>query len=394
MVAINSRIAYLDKIWNNSDKQKRQCSVRNVLEQFFSKISYSPSLASCDPADVLKFLVWKDSCGKTKVHSVNCSFLGQKGQSDCDCPLRLATATVANLMQKLVDIFEQVGRGRDWDIKRNSGNPACAPVLKNYCKQIALEQAKAMVLPKQAKPVFIDKLKRVFAYIDRQLGRTDLSTRQRFVLMRDQAFFKIQFFAGDRASDLSAIPAQEVRRLNDNSGMFFAHTVTKTIRGGKGVANRFIVKRCQDECICPIYALDRYVSWCKQWGVDLSPGYLFRTVDDSGRVLDQHVTYSTMYVRFKEYLVTLGAYEGETPHSLRAGCSVLLGLSGSVSSSEEMMNHIGWSTEESAVYYSRVKRVKDAAIVAERLAHSVDAGDKVQRLFNESVESNMVHAFP
>lgn len=393
MEAIDSRISYLDGVWSNSNKKKRQDSVYNSLQSFLLKLTHQPSISSCDPGDLRRFLVWKDSVGRTKVHDITCPFLGDKLRVDCSCPMRLAAATVSGLVQKLVDVFEQAGRGRIWDIKRNSGNPACALSIKNYCKQIALEQAKSHVLPKQAKPVFIGKLRSIFNYIDNQLTRPDLFPRQIFVLMRDQAFLKVQFFAGDRASDLSIVPAQEVKRLEDDSGMSFCHTITKTIRGVKGTANRFVIKRCDDLEICPIFGLERYVKWCSQWGVDLSCGYLFRIVDESGRVLDNNVTYQTMYIRFKEYLVTLGIYEGETPHSLRAGCSIFLGMTGAVQSEEQMMTHIGWSTAESARYYTRVNAIRDAGVVAGRLAGSVQRSDHVEAIFTKYSDCNLQNAF-
>lgn len=392
--AIDSRISYLDGVWNRSDRKKRQDSVHKCLESFLSRLAHQPSISSCDPGDLLRFLVWKDSSGKTKVHEIVCPYLGDKLKLDCPCPNRLAAATVNNLVQKLVDIFDQAGRGRFWDIRRNSGNPACAPSIKNYGKQISLEQAKSHILPKQAKPIFIGKLRKIFSYIDNQLSRPDLSPRQRFVLMRDQAFLKIQFFAGDRASDLSLIPTQEVKRLEDNSGMSFCHTLTKTIRGGKGAANRFVIKRSEDRLICPIFGLERYIQWCLEWGVDLSCGYLFRVVNESGRVLNQRVTYQVMYVRFKEYLSVLGLDEGETPHSLRAGCAILLGMAGAVDSEEQMMAHVGWSTAESARYYTRVNAMRDAGVVAKRLIGSVQKSDDVESMYTKHSDRVLNNAFP
>jgi hypothetical protein len=46
-----------------------------------------------------------------------------------------------------------------------------------------------------------------------------LSFREKFTLYRDQAWWKIQFFAGDRAGDLALVVAQEVKILTDGSGL-------------------------------------------------------------------------------------------------------------------------------------------------------------------------------
>lgn len=77
-----------------------------------------------------------------------------KGNFDCGCPKRLASGTVKNLIHKLNNIFYEFGRGKIWDVLLSKGNPAATPMVKEYLKLIREEQAKARVLPKQAKPIF------------------------------------------------------------------------------------------------------------------------------------------------------------------------------------------------------------------------------------------------
>lgn len=88
-------------------------------------------------------------------------------------------------------------------------------------------------------------------YIDRTFLRPDLSLREKLVLIRDQAIFKIQFFAGDRISDVCNILSQEVKKLQDNSGFVFNHTYGKTLRGD-GKSNTFVLERSHDKAICPV----------------------------------------------------------------------------------------------------------------------------------------------
>lgn len=392
MEAIDERFAQIESDWMKSDNERRKSSITENLNKFFLMMKHKPSLATCDSSDVVKFLIWKDSFGKTKVHDVACVNLGDKSKKDCRCPVRLAASTVTNMVHKMVDIFDLAGRGRVWDAKTCSGNPVCAPSVKNYCKHVALEQAKSHVVPRQAKPVFLSKIKRISVFIDVQLKRSDITPRRRFVLVRDQAFFKIQFFAGDRVADLSLVPSQEVKRLSDCSGLLFCHTVSKTMRGGDGKVNRFVIKGCQDKDICPVLGFDRYVEWCKTWGVDLSTGYLFRIVDEAGRVLDRPVSYYGMYSRLMEYLVTLNLYDGETPHGLRAGCAILMGMSGEMGSSSEIMNHVGWATEKSALYYSRARQFNDAAVVAEKIVGAASRHEQVEELFSQYVGSDLKNA--
>lgn len=83
---------------------------------------------------------------------------------------------------------------------------------------------------------------------------------------------KLQFFAGDRASDLSNFLTHDIKFLLDDK----AH---------------------------------------------------FRTVSENGLVLDTPITYSSIFERLKYFMRTLGLEDGETPRSLSAGCLVTLALS-------------------------------------------------------------------
>lgn len=45
-----------------------------------------------------------------------------------------------------------------------------------------------------------------------------MSTRKKYVLLRNQAWFKLQFFADDGAGDLAYVILQEIKWLDDHSG--------------------------------------------------------------------------------------------------------------------------------------------------------------------------------
>lgn len=84
---------------------------------------------------------------------------------------------------------------------------------------------------------------------------------------------KLQFFAGDRASDLSNFLTHDIKFLLDDFGFVLRHTF------------------------------------------------------ENGLVLDTPITYSSIFERLKYFMRTLGLEDGETPRSLRAGCLVTLALS-------------------------------------------------------------------
>lgn len=106
-------------------------------------------------------------------------------------------------------------------------------------------------------------------YIEREFSRPDLSLREKFVLIRDQAIFKIQFFAVDSISDVCNILSQEVKKLQDNSGFVFNHTYGKTLRG-YGKSNTFVLKRSHYKTICDVVGLEKCYNWSKENKVDLS----------------------------------------------------------------------------------------------------------------------------
>lgn len=97
--------------------------------------------------------------GKAPVHKINCTFLDTKEIGSCECPRRLAAGTVLVMLQNLLEIFYDSGRGKIWDERSDTGNPAAAHCIKQYAKLIQEEQAAAHVIPKQTKPIFLGKLK-------------------------------------------------------------------------------------------------------------------------------------------------------------------------------------------------------------------------------------------
>lgn len=367
--AIDERL----KTLHQQQQSKPYIRKRNSLEQkfigFLQALPHSPLIEEATPKDVCRFLVWCDNSGKTKLHKNNCIFIGQNTCDLCDCNTVQSSNTVSVMITQLGHIFRKYGKGDSWNSRLDSGNPIYSPTIKEYLIAVTEEQAKARILPKQVKPMFIGKVRSIASLIDDQITCSDqVSLREQYTLIRDQAIFKLQFFAGDRASDISNILIQEVKELPDHSGYVFSHTFSKTLRGGDGKRNLFVLKRCVDCLICPISALEQYFTLSSRLGLNLAAGFLFRLVTEDGKVLDAPVTYSAIYERLQFYLQTLGIDEGETPHSLRAGCAITLAMMGENVQTDSVMSHIGWSSSKMTDYYSRAMQLKDASCTAEQLS--------------------------
>ena len=147
-------------------------------------------------------MVFKDSKGKTQVHNIGCPHLGHGGSFPCKCPLRLAYSTVDSYIGKLRSIFSDIGRQGDWNRTLLFGNPVSDLLVKQYLKEFTAEQLRTSIAPKQAVPLFADKLLLLSRQIEKGLLLSSLSPTEMFVTARDQAFFKALFFSGERGGDL------------------------------------------------------------------------------------------------------------------------------------------------------------------------------------------------
>lgn len=253
-------------------------------------------------------------------------------------------------------------------------------MVKKYLKAIKKEQSVAHIVPKQAKPIFLSKLRAICCYIDEKLQSGSLGVDKKSFYLRDQAFFKIQFFAGDIANDLGQCITQESRPLSDNEELVFSHTVEKTLSNGQ--VNQFAIFRIPDKSLCPVQGLETYVARVGDLGIDVSSGYLFRPLSHSDKeVLDAPLSSSVVYARLKYYLKVLGMDQGETPHSLRSGCTISLALSGLDQSSG--VNHVGWATRSSFERYSRITRIADRGVLGSALAGVAALEGDVERQFSK-----------
>ena len=121
--AINRRISSLQSVRAAKPYEKQKCNLYLELESFLSSLPTPKSPISASPKDVIRFLVWKDSKGKTTVHASSCPNFGSHSKRKCRCSTRLAAGTVNSTIAKLHAIFNSIGRTGDWS-GLSRGNPA------------------------------------------------------------------------------------------------------------------------------------------------------------------------------------------------------------------------------------------------------------------------------
>ena len=271
---LDARIKHLDSARASTAYQRQKSQLEAEFSGFLASLQARKSLFSATPRDIVRFLVWKDGKGKTMVHKDSCQFFGLQGKRSCNCPTRLSAGTVDSLIGKLRSIFNALGRTSEWDDRFGSGNPASHLCVKQYLKSIQSEQSQARVSPKQATPVFFDKYKKLVYHLRQLLLGNNISPSERYIYARDLAFFSLDFFSGDRASDLGRIKTVDVLKHPDGSSLLFHQRVGKTLRGKNSRA--FAVKQTANPAICPVRNLQFFVELCNSMQLDLSAGFLFR----------------------------------------------------------------------------------------------------------------------
>ena len=184
-------------------------------------------------------------------------------------------------------IFTEPGSGGEWDDRLGRGNPVSHPSTKNYLRSIKEEQAQARVCPKKSIPLFLDKSQRLAEHIVCKLRAPEISPICLYLLSRDLCFFSVDFFSGDRSSDLGRVLSREVLFFPQSSGILFNHTFGKTLRGDS--VNTFAVKRCDNQVVCPVRNFERYLSISKLLRIDLSKGCLFRATKGNSVLADPFV---------------------------------------------------------------------------------------------------------
>ena len=391
--AIDDRINFLQSSHLSTAYSKQKQSLKIELESFLFALPGQKSLFDATPLDVCRFLVFKDLKGKTQVHKSGCPYLGQRGTSLCQCPLRLAYSTVDSYIGKLRSIFSEVGRQGDWNRTLLLGNPATDLLVKQYLKEVTAEQLQARVAPKQASPIFLDKLLLLSRHLEKRLLLTSLTPTDIFITARDQAFFKTLFFSGDRGGDLGQVKTPEIARFPDDNGFLFNHIWGKTLRDG--ASNIFGMRRHPNPTLCPIKGIETYVAIAQELGISLSSGHLFRATNQQGHIVDKPLLSSTAESGLKKYLRDAHIDNGETLHSFRSGCAVTLALSGSPLA--DVMSHVGWMNSKTALYYLKLADVLRAGAPCDLLASDsyLPQSREASRVYLDFNDlKNFVTAFP
>ncbi len=270
LTAIDARLAELRNKTLSTAYEKQKLSLETELKDFLASLPAPKTLFTATPLDICRFLVSKDTGGKTQVHLSSCPHLGLHGVKSCACPVRLSYKSVDSFIGKLRAIFKSAGRDGNWDVALGLGNPAASLEVQRYLKAFTSEQLQAAITPQQATPLFVHQLLLLSRHIHRQMTTPGVSALALFTFARDDAFFKTLFFSGDRAHDLNAVKTQEILRFPHDDGLLFNHVWGKTLRDGS--SNLFGIRRHRNPSLRPVKAIETYMAVCAELGLNLSHG--------------------------------------------------------------------------------------------------------------------------
>ena len=76
---------------------------------------------------------------------------------------------------------------------------------------------------------------------EQSMKSLSISPTQRFILAKDQVYFKAVFFSADRPVDMGQVKVPEILRFPNNDGWLFNHVWGKTLPDGN--SNLFGIQR-------------------------------------------------------------------------------------------------------------------------------------------------------
>ena len=325
-------------------------------------------------------------------HSDECAGSSNK-TSFCQCRQGLSAGTVDNNIGKLRSIFREAGRGSHWIDELHIGNPATHYSVKQYQSLVLEEQTIARTFPRQATPLFLDKLKMICSHLRSQVAAPGLKPAARYIIARDLAFFTVDFFSGDRGSDLGRVKADDVLTVQHGDGFLVNQVFGKTLRGNG--ANVFGIKPVKNTSYCPMSNLQFYIALTKKMSINLKGGYLFRVTNRHGQVTDSPFVGSAIANRLKKHLTDLKIDSGESMHSFRSGCSITLSLLGV--SYQQVAKHVGWKSLETTAHYCQTEKVMSpddpSSILSRFAAQSRTDTSTVETLTKDFRDKNSLSAY-
>ena len=384
---INDRIDFLDNLCESKSYAKQKSKLEDQLSNFITRLGANKSLINVLPEDIRKFIVFKESSGRTQLHRESCLFRGTHGKQDCQCKVTMSHKSVDSLVGKLRAIFRDMGRTGEWSDITRQGNPMTCRIFQKHIAAMKQEQCECDVSVKKAVPLLFDKLGCLCRYLSYQIS-IEHEKISKFILLRDRAYFSLIAHSVDRANDLGLLSLDDIYNLPDDMGIFVSQTKGKSFDVHH--PNNYVVLKSKDMDICPILHLKAYIKHALDIGIDLHAGYLFLTRHNiTHQITAKPVSSNLMADRLKTHLSSINMYQGESGHSTRRGSSLLLLMLGQVDD-QAISNHVGWRSANMLRHYANVGKLMGPSSVASRLSEASDRTNGISQLEEASLELNKI----
>ena len=204
----------------SSYSQPRQAAL-NALLAFLRTIGKSGDLSKVVPQDIVKFFIYKDKTGTTKVHTGDCPLWGRPSTTpgECDCPKRAAASGIRTLRGKLQGIFRDEGFHNPYNAITGMGNPVDSAVVLEFEKLLLREHLQAGVKAVQSPLFNVDVYRQL---MDRPLEAWRCFHRSKryyeaALASKDSLLYSLMWHTGLRASDVANLLHQHIRSIPPGS---------------------------------------------------------------------------------------------------------------------------------------------------------------------------------
>ena len=309
--------------------QQARHKVFGELQQFLSQFPppFNRTVFDCIPADLLVFfeLFWLPN------HVGSQTSTGRK---------LAAPSSVETALYHLSACFQQLQRGVTWNPLSNTGNPARCNELRSWLRGYVNEAADDNFVSTGAQEIDDPKMERLLDHLYKQ--QLEDSPVHRHLAARDAFAFSLCWETGARGITSGRVSCDHfflpdgspalphiwpTLQLAPGDRVLVVPRKMKTVRGRNTTSITLHVQAGQAPITCPIFWLRQCLDTATECGSPIAPGdAIVRKLARGNQVFvsfndDRDVT-SALGKRFKQHLMLLECYNGESMHSFRRGRAI------------------------------------------------------------------------
>ncbi|GAA6170302.1 site-specific integrase [Sessilibacter corallicola] len=260
------------------------------------------------------------------------------------------TLAVSTLKQRLAALAA-------WHNEQGFPDPTKAPHVKKVLKGIAELHPHQ---EKQARPLQIEQLSKIDAWITQQLQDIGSSPHGERKLLRDRAMLLLGFWRAFRSDELTRMTIENVRVMpNQGLEIFVPRSKTDRARGRHFKAPA--LKR-----LCPVSAFQAWTNI-----LQATHGPLFPAINQWGHIAEHAINPVSVIAIVKSYCEHVGFEDADnfSSHSLRRGFATW--ATGHGWDTKTLMEYVGWKDVKSAMRYID----HDDAFAQQRIGHALSLSD-------------------